>query len=276
MQQNYGPSLLINPDFSSNIYIFPKIKMIYGSWLTHILKKGQTDSISCFPSWMLWLALFSLHKSNQFNHWSTLLGFDSGFIVVAIRRLKKKKKMGCESCDSIAQVLLLLLLLGACLCLKEESSTTQILSSAKKDRVVSLNKEENPWKPRAQIRRIQYQCSYSWRTRQTGHLLHTPTCQDWHCSRNWHWVWPSCGSSSWHGCSPSAGTHSSFELDWEFGWMVLFWFAFMVFRSLLSGSIRARLMGKCMGAATMPTPLCCSVLPSCLIKGSINLRLESL
>ena len=144
MQQNYGPSLLINPDFSSNIYIFPKIKMIYGSWLTHILKKGQTDSISCFPSWMLWLALFSLHKSNQFNHWSTLLCFDSGFIVVAIRRLKKKKKMGCESCDSIAQVLLLLLLLRACLCLKEESSTTQILSSAKKDRVVSLNKEENP------------------------------------------------------------------------------------------------------------------------------------
>ena len=31
-------------------------------------KKGQTDSISCFPSWLLWLALFSLHKSNQFNH----------------------------------------------------------------------------------------------------------------------------------------------------------------------------------------------------------------
>ncbi|XP_019081708.1 IAA-amino acid hydrolase ILR1-like 5 isoform X2 [Vitis vinifera] len=43
-------------------------------------------------------------------------------------------------------------------------------------------------------------------------------------------------------------------------------------RSLLSGSIRARLMGKCMGADTMPTPLCCWGLPSCLVNGSINLR----
>ena len=57
------------------------------------------------------------------------------------------------------------------------------------------------------------------------------------------------------------------------GW-VLFCFdlILMVVRSLLSGSIRARLMGKCMGADMMPTLLCCLVLPSCLMKGSINLR----
>ena len=46
-------------------------------------------------------------------------------------------------CDSIAHVLpLLLLLSGACLCSKDESSATQILSSAMKDRdwLVSVRK----------------------------------------------------------------------------------------------------------------------------------------
>lgn len=51
-------------------------------------------------------------------------------------------------CDSIAHVVLLLLLLGPCLCSREESSATQILSSAKKDRewLVSVRRKihENP------------------------------------------------------------------------------------------------------------------------------------
>ena len=52
-------------------------------------------------------------------------------------------------CDSIAHVLLLLLLLsGACMCSKDESSATQILSSAMKDRdwLVSIRRKihENP------------------------------------------------------------------------------------------------------------------------------------
>lgn len=51
-------------------------------------------------------------------------------------------------CDSITHVVLLLLLLGPCLCSREESSATQILSSAKKDRewLVSVRRKihENP------------------------------------------------------------------------------------------------------------------------------------
>ena len=51
-------------------------------------------------------------------------------------------------CDSIAHVVLPLLLLGPCLCSREESSATQILSSAKKDRewLVSVRRKihENP------------------------------------------------------------------------------------------------------------------------------------
>lgn len=51
-------------------------------------------------------------------------------------------------CDSIAHVVLLLLLLGPCLCSREESSATQILSLAKKDRewLVSVRRKihENP------------------------------------------------------------------------------------------------------------------------------------
>ena len=95
--------ILCSIEWSNGWFVFDNVYII-GCWLDYIYiyiyisknknnilimvdahtKKGQTDSISCFPSWLLWLALFSLYKSNQFNHWSTLLCFDSAFIVVAI------------------------------------------------------------------------------------------------------------------------------------------------------------------------------------------------
>jgi hypothetical protein len=46
-----------------------------------------------------------------------------------------------------------------------------------------------------------------------------------------------------------------------------------IYRSLLTGSIRARLMVKCTGADTMPTRQCSLVLPNCLTSGKINSRL---
>ena len=184
-------------------------------WLTHSRKGCQTVS-SLLPSPLtLLLALFLYIKS--INSIAGPLFFVLILVHSCCPKEIKRNEDGlwfdCPCCAAFASVGAMPLLKGGKLC------NPNFELSQERQRMVGLSKEENPWKPGAQIRRIQHQCSYSWGTRQTGHLLHSPTCQDWHCGRNRHWFWPSCGSSSRHGCSPSAGTYNSFELDWEFGWM---------------------------------------------------------